>query len=85
MLTPVQYAILMDGKNVSSIDQPNKGKQDERQNRDMKEGRDAKGHDFREGGGFNSKGYQDPKEQALGSVIIKMLNDRSIEQTQPKV
>ena len=85
MLTPVQYAILMDGKNVSSIDQPNKGKQNDRDNRDMNEGQDSKGQDSREGGGFYWKGHQDPKEQALGSVVIKMLNDRSIEQTQPKV
>lgn len=85
MLTPAQYAILMDGQNVSSINQLNKGKKNDQDYRGMKEGRDAKGHDSSEGGGFNSKGYQDPKEQALGSVVIKMLNDRSMEQTQPKV
>lgn len=84
MLTPAQYAVLMDRQNVSSMNQPNKGNVSGRDDRGMKEGRDGKSHDFQVGGGFYGKGYQDPKEQALGSVVIKMLNDRSAEQTQPK-
>ena len=81
MLTPAQYAVLTD----SSTNQPNKGTQNGRDTRGMKQERGAKGHDIREGGGFYGKSYQDPKEQALGSLVIKMLNDRSAEQAQPKV
>ena len=40
---------------------------------------------FGEGGSFDGKSSQDPKEQALSSVVIKMLNDRSAEQIPPKV
>ncbi|TGE32926.1 hypothetical protein [Desulfosporosinus sp. Sb-LF] len=85
ILTPAQYAILMDRQNNSSMNQSNQrnGKGDQNE-RGMKEGRDGKKRDFPEGGGFFGKGYQDPKEQALGSVVIKMLNDRSAEQIQPK-
>jgi len=82
MLTPAQYAILMDAQKGSSMNQPNKGNKSD--DRGMKEGRDGKGHDFQVGGDFYGKGYQDPKEQALGSVVIKMLNDRSAEQIPPK-
>ena len=85
MLTPAQYAILMDSKNASSLNQVGPENQRGRDERDSKGGRE--GHDFQAGGSFNGfygSGSQDPKEQALGSVVIKMLNDRSAEQTQPK-
>lgn len=78
MLTPEQYAILMDSKNASSLDQV--GHENQRDH-------EGKGNDFKEEGGFNSsygKISQNPKEQALGSVVIRMLNDRSAEQAQPK-
>ena len=78
MLTPAQYAILMDSKNASALN---------RVGRENQRGHEGKGHDFREGGSFNGlrgNNSQDPKEQALGSVVIKMLNDRSVEQAQPK-
>ena len=87
MLTPAQYAILMDSKDASSLNQVGPENQRGRDERGSKGGRDGKGHDFQEGGGFNGfygGGSQDPKEQALGSVVIKMLNDRSAEQTQTK-
>lgn len=84
MLTPAQYTILMDRQNVSSMNLPNKGTMSGRDDRGIKEGRDGKGHDFQVGSSFNGKGYQDLKAQALGSVVIKMLTDRSAEQTQPK-
>ncbi|OLN33267.1 hypothetical protein [Desulfosporosinus metallidurans] len=87
MLTPAQYAILMDDKNVSSLNQVGKENQRGRDERGLKDGREGKENNYQEGYGFNSfygQGIQDPKEQALGNVVIKMLNDRSAEQTQPK-
>lgn len=86
MLTPAQYSILMDSQNqnVSSTNQANQDNNSSQDNQGRKEVRGAKGHDFREGGSFYGKGSQDPKEQALSSVVIKMLNDRSAEQIQPK-
>lgn len=84
MLTPTQYAILMDGKNVSSMNQAGKENQRGQDERGMKEVRAAKGHDSHEGDSFSGKGSPNPKEQALSSVVIKMLNDRSAEQIPPK-
>jgi|GEM_PF-1530112 len=88
MLSPAQYAILMDSqaKNVSSINQGNPSDQGNRSrgNKDGKEVRGAKGQNSHEGDSFNGKGSPDPKEQALSSVVIKMLNERSAEQIQPK-
>lgn len=86
MLTPAQYSILMDSQNqnVRSSNQANQENPSHRNNQGRKEVRGAKGHDFLEGGSFYGKGSQDPKEQALSSVVIKMLNDRSVEQIQPK-
>lgn len=86
MLTPVQYSVLMDSQNqnVRSTNPANQGNHSSRDNQDKKEVRGAKGHDSREGDSFYGKGSQDPKEQALSNVIIKMLNDRSAEQIQPK-
>lgn len=86
MLTPAQYSILMvsQNQNVRSANQVNQGNLNSRDNKGGKEVRGAKGHDFPEGGSFSGKGSQDPKEQALSGVVIKMLNDRSVEQIQPK-
>lgn len=84
MLTPAQYSALMENQNVSSTNQVNQESPSRRDNKDGKEVRGAKGYDSTEGGSFYRKGFPDPKEQALSSVVIKMLNDRSVEQTQPK-
>lgn len=83
LLTPAQYAVLMDGQNVSSNLSNKQNDQRGRDGQGMKEGRNTKGHDFSVGGGLGVKGYQAPKEQALGSVVIKMLNDRITEKTVP--
>jgi len=87
MLTPAQYLILMDRQTltISTNNQVNQGNPKSRDNKSGKEIRGGKGHDFPEGGSFSGKGSQDPKEQALSSVVIKMLNDRSVEQIQPKL
>ena len=87
MLTPAQYSILMDSqnKNAGSTNQPNQGDPNRRDNKVGKEIRGNKEHDFGEGDSSEGKNFQDPKEQALSSVVLKMLNDRSTEQFPPKV
>ncbi|HBP64299.1 MAG TPA: hypothetical protein DD730_08510 [Desulfosporosinus sp.] len=87
LLTPAQYSILMDSQNINvqSTNQPNQGDPNSRNNKGGKEIRSDKGHDFGEGNSFEGKNFQDPKEQALSNVVLKMLNDRSAEQIPPKV
>jgi len=87
MLTPAQYAILMDSQNASTTNQVTPSDQGNRSGRDNKGGKEVRGstgQDSREGGSFYGKGSQNPKEQALSSVVIKMLNERSAELIQPK-
>jgi len=85
-LTPTQYSVLMErqnqnGQSTNEVDQENHNR---RGNKGGKAVRGDKGHDFSEGNSFYGKGSLDPKEQALSSIVIKMLNDRSVEQIQPK-
>ena len=86
MLTPMQYSILTDSQNqtIKSSNPADQGNHRGQNNESRKETREAKGHDFDERGSSYGKGSLDPKEQALSSVVIKMLNDRSTEQIQPK-
>jgi len=86
MLTPLQYSILMDSQNqtIRSTNQKDQGNHSRQDNEARKETSGTKDHDFEEGGSSYGKGSLDPKEQALSSVVIKMLNDRSAEQVQPK-
>ena len=86
MLTPAQYSILMEsqGINVRSSNQANQRNHSSRDNKGGKGVRGAEGHDLQDGDSFYGKGSQDPKEQALSNVVIKMLNDRSVEQIQSK-
>lgn len=85
MLTPMQYSILMDRQNqtIKSTSQENQ-RNSRQDNEARKETRGAESHDFAEGGRSSGKGSLDPKEQALSSVVIKMLNDRGAEELQPK-
>lgn len=75
MLNPVQYSVQMDSQNKNDNNRDNEGKKGDR---------NVKGHDSHEGGRSYGKGSLDPKEQALSSVVMKMLNDRGAEQIQPK-
>lgn len=86
MLTPMQYSVLMDSQNqtIKSPNQEDQRNHSGQDNESRKETREAKGHNFDEGGSSDGKGSLAPKEQALSSVVMKMLNDRSAEQIQPK-
>ena len=87
MLTPAQYSLLMDSQNktVGSTTQANQGDPKSRDNKGGKDVRGSKGHDGGEGGSYGVNNSQDPKEQALSNVVLKMLNDRSAESIPPKV
>lgn len=77
-LTPAQYATLMDHSN-SNLAPAGKKSEDRGRDRRKWQGGRAFGaeHEFRAFGYFNGKGYADPREQAMGNVVVKMLQDRS--------
>jgi len=83
MLSPAQYSILMDSQN-QNIKSTSQGNHSRQENETRKESSGTKDHDFDKGGSFYGKDSLAPKEQALSSVVIKMLNDRSAELIQPK-
>ncbi|MHB1653309.1 MAG: hypothetical protein ACYCVD_12640 [Desulfitobacteriaceae bacterium] len=78
MLTPVQYETLLDKQAGDSKDLA--GKRDLRGGPSAKNKRDyERQHDSRGREAFAKGNYRDPMEQALGTVVTKMLTERSAE------